>query len=615
VVKTISISVTTWHPPVVRRATECSIGLVRLHPLPGPRRPHAARRSRRFAALVASLLLAGGALAAAPGVPPSPGRLPAIVFVSRNPIPGTSGAVPGLGPHQRAAITGGRLLVRETDGRVRELLAPGAFFDVSDPSVSPDARTIAFAGVRRPDEPWRIWMIGVDGNGLRPVTHDDPAAPGAVDLDPCWVDTSTIVFASTRYPQRAQYADVPVTNLYRIRTPNDPMPGGAIPVRLTSERNGAEEPTMDWRSGTIVFARWWFNRWRAADGARGISDDPARAIPRDTINLWQAMAWSPADRRPHLVAADFRTRRSSMAYQPAVLRDGSIAAVFAANLGLSPKPAGTGIHVLTRALDPAQRLVGAIVPGSAGDAYGGTEGLAPPSACAPAALPDGRILFSYAPGARGDFGLYVMNPDGSRIAPVIDLPGTLELDAAPIVGHRPPPPPRELAGDDLESLGGSLDYLRLSKALADRPAADTSALTVRRSTFRFHDLDVFADGAKASGAAPRTADARIRFFALLARPERAGGDTAVLLRERPLEAGGEVNEDGLPADVPMFEQLVDAHGHVLMTAHGPAHVAGANAGVAGTTARCIGCHLGHSTLPVPGTGTRPEAANTRSDHR
>src|SRR5262245_946404 len=300
VVKTISISVTTWHPPVVRRGTECSIGLVRLLLFRGP------RRWRRPGALALLLLAAGGVAAATSPTP----RLPAIVFVSRNPIPGMSGAVPGLGPHQRAAITGGRLLVRETDGSLRELLPAGRFFDVSDPSVSPDGRTIAFAGVEHRDDPWRIWEVGLDGSGLEQVTPEAAAAgTRADDLDPAWIDATTLVFASTRYPERAQYADVPVTNLFEIRTPDDPRPGRA-PVRITSERNGAEEPVMDWRTGRIVFARWWFNRWRA--GAGGLTDDEARAIPRDTINLWQPMELSPADRRPRLAAADFRTRRSSM---------------------------------------------------------------------------------------------------------------------------------------------------------------------------------------------------------------------------------------------------------------------------------------------------------------
>ena len=57
-----------------------------------------------------------------------------------------------------------------------------------------------------------------------------------------------------------------------------------------------------------------------------------------------------------------------------------------------------------------------------------------------------------------------------------------------------------------------------------------------------------------------------------------------------------MNEAGLPADTPMFEQLVDASGRVLLTARGPAHVAGLNAGVTGLTTRCVGCHVGHSTL-------------------
>jgi hypothetical protein len=48
----------------------------------------------------------------------------------------------------------------------------------------------------------------------------------------------------------------------------------------------------------------------------------------------------------------------------------------------------------------------------------------------------------------------------------------------------------------------------------------------------------------------------------------------------------------------MFEQVVDRSGHVLMSASGPAHVAGFNASAPGER-RCVGCHVGHSALPVP----------------
>src|SRR5262252_6073620 len=158
-----------------------------------------------------AILLAGSA--------PAP-DLPAIVFVSRNPVPGEPRAIPGLGPHLRAIQTGGRLLVREKDGRVREVVPPGRFFDVSDPSVSPDARRVAFAAVTTRDSSWRLWVVALDGSGLIAVTGEDgaPAAAPARfdDLDPCWLDDSTLVFASTRFPQRAQYADLPVTNLYTV---------------------------------------------------------------------------------------------------------------------------------------------------------------------------------------------------------------------------------------------------------------------------------------------------------------------------------------------------------------------------------------------------------------
>src|SRR5439155_8931091 len=76
--------------------------------------------------------------------------VPAIAFVSRAPVPGEPRIVPGLGPVGRTVATGGRLLVREANGRIRELLQDGALFDVADPAISFDARRVAFAGIARP---------------------------------------------------------------------------------------------------------------------------------------------------------------------------------------------------------------------------------------------------------------------------------------------------------------------------------------------------------------------------------------------------------------------------------------------------------------------------------
>jgi hypothetical protein len=439
--------------------------------------------------------------------------------------------------------------------------------------------------------------VDLGGSGLHPVTRSGGAAGGRFDdLDPCWIGDSTLCFASTRDAQRTQYADLPVTNLFVVAVADSGRALGE-PHRITAERNGAEEPAMDWRRGRIVFARWWLNAHRPANTPSGLAADTREAIPADSVNLWQTMEVTPGLHRERLAAGDLRTRRGEMGYQPAVFPDGSIAAVYAANLGMSPAPGGTGIHLLPPRFGPAIRLAGAIVAGRADDVYGSAGELAPPSACSPAALPDGRVLFSYSPGARGDLGLFVVGRDGSGLTRVLDLPGTLELDAVPVVRQPEPRPETMPRGDELES-PHAIPGARMGVVLGSG--------TVRElpRTFRFHDLDVFADGpagSPAHGAPPRTAGARLRFFATLPRPASATGDTAVLLREVPVGPGGEVNEDGLPAGQPLFEPLVDAQGHVLMGAHGPAHVAGLNAGVQGLTTRCVGCHLGHSTLPVPAT--------------
>lgn len=510
--------------------------------------------------------------------------LPQIVFVSRQAIRGEAHAVPGLGPHQRAVVTGGRLLVREPDGQMRRLAED--FYDVSDPAVSWDGRRVAFAGVPAADSAWRIYVVPLAGGRVLPVTRTEPGLgwprPGGGthydDLDPCWIGANELCFASTRYPLRAQYADVPATNLFV--THEEPNRGWQEPVRITSERNGAEEPVYDFAHGRVVFARWWFNRWRP--GRSGLTSEAAAAISPDSVNLWQAISIPAHGGTSRLAAGAPASRRGTMAYQPALLPNGDLAAVFALNLGLWPRPGSLGIQRLPGQSGQAQRLAGADIPERAPSGYSDALGLAAPGACSPAALPDGSLLFSYDPGGRGDYGLYRMDAR-ARHAPerVLDLPGTLELDAAPVIVR---------AARQPESLRA------LPVALAAHPPLALDSLTTR-GTFTYHSLGLFS----AHGDAPRPASgARIRFYAAPLLDPLGTRDTVILLRETPVRADGSVLEPGLPADVPLFEQVVDAEGRVLRSAHGgAAHVAGFNAGRPGSESRCLGCHVGHSKKEPP----------------
>jgi hypothetical protein len=341
-------------------------------------------------------------------------------------------------------------------------------------------------------------------------------------------------------------------------------------ARITTERNGGEEPSIDPENGQIVYARWWFNRHLASETEpSGVTLDTARAVRADPVNLWQAITTTPAGDMSKLAGGHPRVRAETMAYQPVIFANGTLAGVRAENLTLFPATGRLAIQLFPHRFSEPRRI-----PASG-----------PGSACSPAELPDGRLLFSYDPEGTGDFGLYTARLDGTRLEKLIDLPETLELDAAVLAPRRKPPVIDEMLDD-------------LPRAY---PVADEPQLRDNVTTFRFDCLNVFANApvdAPFPDAPPLASGLRIRFYAALARPGAAGGDTVVLLRESPVDRSGAVHEHDLPADTPMFEQLVDAHGKVLRSVMGPTHVPGFNAGRYGHGTKCVGCHIGHSAIPV-----------------
>ncbi len=168
-------------------------------------------------------------------------------------------------------------------------------------------------------------------------------------------------------------------------------------------------------------------------------------------------------------------------------------------------------------------------------------------------LPDGRIVISLDPGGHGNFELWVLSADGTQRERLFGEPGRLELDPAIVTATRAPA------------------TLPAARAIADS------------TTFRYADRDVFAG----AGAPARRPGAHLHVYQLVSP------DSVREIHDVPVPKSGRVDVL-VPAAMPLFEQLTDTNGRALMSAHGPAQVRGFNSGAAGATAKCVGCHLGHS---------------------
>jgi hypothetical protein len=496
--------------------------------------------------------------------------LPPIAFVARHPAPDS--VLLGIGPHGRTLKTGGKLLVRERSGRLRQL-AP-TFYDIADLSVSYDAKRLVFSGLVHPDSSWRIYEIGIDGRNLRTITKTnrtiDLSRFGSLashfenydDFDPCYMDSEKIVFASTRYPSLAQLGGVRTSNLFVVNT------DGTNLHRITTERNSAEEPTMDLSEGRVVFSRWWLNldlpSNQTKDGLTRRSDE---ALTDDIGNIWHAITAKPDGDELKLYAGFARTRPGLQAYKPRLMHNGDMLAIFTSSLSMLKRSDSVVIRRFKK---------GASVPIS----------LSPLDALSVDAVEvsPNKIIYSQRKG--GTFGLYLTDSLGSFHRKILDLPKTDELCAVALV----PRPVPTLFKDQLDLAN-------------DQPPLDEPTDYADLHAFRFDCFNIFMNGKvdEPIPDAPKIVQgAKVRFYMNIQRKNADGKDIALLFKELPVDEDGGIREPTAPAEVPLFEQLVNSQGNLLTTSSGKiAHVSGLNSERKGAGTKCVGCHTGHSLIEVP----------------
>ncbi len=543
-----------------------------------------------------------------------------IVFVSRNLVQGgnffypQAGLLPGMGPHSRFKVVGGRLLVREANGTLRVLVDSTMNFsgislvDVSDPGVFWDASKIVFAGVEHRDSSWRIYEIGANGTGFRKLTFTNrninlsqfgPTAGKFVrydDIDPCYLPDGRICFASTRYPSLAQYTGARTTNLYILDA------NTLAYHRITTEKNGAEEPAIDPVTGKIVFSRWWLNIDHPSIlTTNGLTRDSALAVTNDIANVWASSKIRPDGEGVAIYSGTGDFRNGLHNYKVRILNDGRMLGVFVPNTPMVYTGGSTGIRWYDEGVGYPNHIAG--VNQNNMQLYvsnpPSTGTMQPPYATDPVELPNGLILFSYSTQVENqDYGLYTINMNGSGLAPYYDIPGKLELNAEVLL---PKPVPPVLIDGVVE--------------VADElPPTIDPATWYKDGGFRFDCVNMFVNGdvdVPMQDAPPITRYAQIRFFMNFQRMDSLGLDTAIYLTTQPVFHTGQIAFDNAPANVPMFEQVVDSTGKVLRGAKGQvAHVIGLNYGRVGTGTKCVGCHSGHTKIFVPPTISEASYFNT-----
>ena len=585
----------------------------------------------------------------------------------------------------------GRLMIMKTDGTVEALIdassqnAPvGTPTDVMDPDISFDGKSVVFSGYSPTEESWRIYQVDLDGQNFKQVTYDTRVIDfrryeelgldfsGFDDLDPCFLPDGGICFVSTRYVGNAPDHRIRATNLYVQDA------GSLTSRRITSERFGADTPTVDPVTGNIVYSRWWrSNKFDLAleselpnntmidpldiepgeedvdnpsvpVGSPGyggghvavprpptaeeipqsnFSEERLRQIDEDEfpgVNSWFLASIQPDGTDMKMFTGFHLDREATQAYRPVFQDDGKALALFIPVTPLLGQPGVFGLRRYERGPSTPELL-------------GGPQRFAGSGTTAAQAIQDRKnpnldFLYSSAVPLSSDSVLITAANRGNQRG-VLPQPKSYDLfiqdgKDAPVLVYQ---------GDGVYSVLDAVPVnvrkvppqVRMTNAHLMRDDAPMNSTQAHEEggTFRFTVENIWANAGVDVPIpnAPTFGNQKlfIEFYMAPQRESLNTPDEPILLQRLELPKDGRVSVE-LPASVPLFEMLRLEDGTVAQGRDGQIfHVGGMNFARAGGEGKCIGCHAGHSMVEVPenpqffnlAPSAVVSASSSRSDRR
>ena len=158
---------------------------------------------------------------------------------------------------------GARIVVVSPEGQVR-VLSEG-FASACDPNVSFDAQRVVFAARKTGQSHWRIWEVGIDGQGLRPVSPENQAARSPIYASTLFTLDSPEPWFTLVYVGRENIINEAgrgsASSLYNVKL------DGSEVRRLTFTPNNNFDPFQMW-DGRVIYAAEHYPLEAGADSGR-----------------------------------------------------------------------------------------------------------------------------------------------------------------------------------------------------------------------------------------------------------------------------------------------------------------------------------------------------------